>query len=111
MLVHIDTSVLIDAFTEERPLMSRLRTVTARGDVVGFSTVVLYEWRRGPRRETEKQAVDAFFEDELIVAFGKREAHRAADLYRRVTRARQRQADIAIAACAIEHGASLWTLT
>ena len=110
MLVHVDTSVLVDAFAEGRRSMPRLHAVTAQGDVVGFSTIALYEWRRGPRRETEKQAVDAFFEEELIVAFGKREAQRAADLYRRVTRARQRQADIAIAACAIESGALLWTL-
>jgi len=42
--------------------------------------------------------------------FGHREAARAASLYRRVKGARQRQADLAIAACAIERGASLWTL-
>jgi predicted nucleic acid-binding protein len=110
MLVHVDTSVLVDAFTGQQRSMPRLHAVTARGDVVGFSTIALYEWRRGPRRESEKQAVEAFFEDELIVAFGKREAERAADVFRRVTRARQRHADLAIAACAIEHGALLWTL-
>jgi predicted nucleic acid-binding protein len=43
-------------------------------------------------------------------AFGKREAERAADLNGRAKGARQRQADLAIAACAIECGASLWTL-
>jgi predicted nucleic acid-binding protein len=70
----------------------------------------LYEWLRGPRTDGEKQAVNAFFDLNLVAAFGRLEAERAADLYRRVKGARQRQADLAIAACAIECGASLWTL-
>jgi predicted nucleic acid-binding protein len=54
--------------------------------------------------------VVAFFAGDLPAAFGAREAERASALCRRVRRARQRSADLAIAACAIEHGASLWTL-
>jgi predicted nucleic acid-binding protein len=78
--------------------------------VVGISSIVLYEWLLGPRTEDEKQAVDAFFELDQVAVFGRREAERAAGLYRRVRGARQRQADLAIAACAIEVSASLWTL-
>jgi predicted nucleic acid-binding protein len=78
--------------------------------VVSFSTIVLYEWLRGPRTDAEKEAVDAFFGLDLVPVFGRREAARAADLCGRVKGARQRQADLAIAACAIELGASLWTL-
>ncbi len=37
-------------------------------------------------------------------------AGRAAQLYRAVRTPRGRDVDLAIAACAIEHGASLWTL-
>jgi predicted nucleic acid-binding protein len=110
MLVHLDTSVLIDAFTGERRSLIRLRATTAKGDVIAFSSIVLYEWLRGPRTDDERQAVDAFFELDSVPGFGRREAERAADLCGRVTRARQRQADLAIAACAIERGASLWTL-
>lgn len=110
MLIHLDTSVLVDAFTGERRRLPRVRAATARGDVLAFSTIVLYEWLRGPRTEDEKQAVEAFFDLDVAPPFGRREAARAADLYRRVKRARQRQADLAIAACAIEYGAQLWTL-
>jgi predicted nucleic acid-binding protein len=78
--------------------------------VASISTIVLYEWLRGPRTEDEKQAVDAFFELDQVAVFGRLEAERAAGLYGRVKGARQRQADLAIAACAIEGSASLWTL-
>jgi predicted nucleic acid-binding protein len=110
MLIHLDTSVLVDAFTGPRRLMPPLRRATADGDVTSFSTLVLYEWLRGPRTEDEREAVEAFFETEVLADFGSREAARAAILFRHVKRARQRQADLAIAACAIEQRASLWTL-
>jgi predicted nucleic acid-binding protein len=110
MLIHLDTSLLIDAFTGERRSMARVRHATMKGDVTTFSTIVLYEWLRGPRTDSEKQAVETFFDLELLSTFGRIEAERAADLYRRVRGARQRQADLAIAACAIECRASLWTL-
>lgn len=42
--------------------------------------------------------------------FGPREAEMAATLYRRVPRARQRELDLAVAACALTHAAALWTL-
>ena len=108
MLIHLDTSVLVDAFTGSRRSLPAVRTATARNDSIAFSTIVLYEWLRGPRTEAEISAVAAFFDSPA--AFGAREAERAAELYRRVKGARQRQADLAIAACAIQHGASLWTL-
>jgi predicted nucleic acid-binding protein len=110
MLIHLDTSVLVDAFTGARRSLARLRAATAKGDVVSISSIVLYEWLRGPRTEDEKQAVEAFFELDQVSVFGRPEAERAAALYGGVKRARQRQADLAIAACAIESGASLWTL-
>ncbi len=110
MLVHLDTSLLVDAFTGGRRSMSSVRAATARRDVITFSTIVWYEWLRGPRSEREAQAVDELFEPDLLPVFGPREAERAAALYRQVKGARQRQADLAIAACALEYGARLWTL-
>jgi predicted nucleic acid-binding protein len=110
MLVHLDTTVLVDAFTGARRSLAGVRTATARGDSLTFSTIVLYEWLRGPRVGSETSAVDAFIGSESLAVFGHREAEQAAALYRRIGGARQRQADLAIAACAIQHGASLWTL-
>jgi predicted nucleic acid-binding protein len=110
MLVHLDTSVLIDAFTGRYRSMPAVAGAVAGGEVLSFSTIVLYEWLRGPRTNEERETVNGLFASERVVEFGEREAEKAAHLYRHVKRARQRQADLAIAACAIEHGAALWTL-
>ena len=110
MLIHLDTSVLVDAFTGTRRSLTHFESATLEGEVVTFCTIVLYEWLRGPRTGEELETVRAFFETDRPAAFGEREAKTAADLYRRVKKARQRQADLAIAACAIEQGAALWTL-
>ena len=110
MLVHLDTSVAVDAFTGARRSLPALRHATATGDVISCSAIVLYEWLRGPRTTDEHALFEAFFATDAFATFGAREAARAASLFQRVKRARQRQADLAIAACAIEARASLWTL-
>ncbi len=110
MLIHLDTSLLVGAFTGARRSLPALRRATVEGDVLTFAAIVLYEWLRGPRSDDERQAVDEFFATDVLAVFGRREAERAAALYQQVKRPRQRQADLAIAACAIEQGASLWTL-
>ena len=110
MLLHLDTSIAVDAFTGARHSLPALRRATATGDVISCSAIVLYEWLRGPRTTDERALFEAFFSTDALAPFGAREAARAASLFQRVKRARQRQADLAIAACAIEARASLWTL-
>jgi predicted nucleic acid-binding protein len=110
MIVHLDTCVLVEALTGPRRLLSRLeRTITA-GDVIAASTLVLYEWVRGPRTQDELEDQEALLPAKDACAFGAAEAAAAAQLYRALRRARGRDMDIAIAACAIERGARLWTL-
>lgn len=72
--------------------------------------LVLYEWLRGPRKTEELAAQEALFPRQSAVPFGPAEAERAAELYREVRRARGRELDIAIAACALAREAKLWTL-
>jgi len=110
MLIHLDTSVLVDAFTGPRRSLSVVAAATTAGHVIAYCAPVEYEWRRGPRTQLEEESVRRFFGVNGIVPFGDREARTAASLYRQVKRARQRQADLAVAACAVEHKARLWTL-
>jgi predicted nucleic acid-binding protein len=109
-LLHLDTSVLVDALTGPRRSAAALRRLIERGERIHVSALVLYEWLRGPRREVELNDQELLFPRSAAVAFGPAEAARAAKLYARIPRPRGREIDIAIAACAIEHDATLWTL-
>ncbi len=109
-MIHLDTSALVDALTGPRRSAPALRGILDRGERISISTLVLYEWRRGPRRESEIAHQAALLPDEQAVPFGSREAALAADLYRAVSRARQREFDLGVAACALANGAALWTL-
>jgi len=110
MLIHLDTSVMVDAFTGPRRSLRHVESATAAGHVLAYCAVVEYDWLRGPRTSNETEAVRRFFGARAVVPFGEPEAATASALYRGVKRARQRQADLVVAACAIEHGARLWTL-
>ncbi len=109
-MIHLDTCVLVDALTGPRRSASRLRAIIEAGERLSFSSLVLYEWRRGPRLPEELSVQEALFPADAAAAFGIREATLAADLYRRVRRPRGREIDLAIAACALTHDAALLTL-
>jgi len=87
-----------------------LRSAIERGDRLALTTLVLYEWLRGPRLPAELEAQEALFPSADVIAFGPAEARVAADLYRTAPRARGRELDLAIAACALTWDAELWTL-
>jgi predicted nucleic acid-binding protein len=109
-MMHLDTSVLIDALTGPRRSLPALRRLVADGVRLGVSSLVLYEWRRGPRREEELALETVLLGPEAVTVFGEPEARLAADVYQKVKRPRGRELDIAIAACALTQDASLWTL-
>lgn len=109
-MIHLDTSVLIDAFTGEKRLAPRLRQLLDRGERIYLSAAVLFEWRRGPRIPEQIDAQEALFPSGDAIAFGSAEALAAADVYNKVKRPRGREFDIAIAGCAIAHDAELWTV-
>jgi predicted nucleic acid-binding protein len=108
-MIHLDTSVLVNALTGDRPLESRLREVLENGEMISFSALVLFEWRRGPRTTEQLDAQEQLFPASEAIPFGATEATVASELYRQAKRARGREIDIAIAACAIAHDAELWT--
>ena len=109
-MIHLDTSLLVDALTGQKRSARALRAAIAGGERVLLSTIVLYEWLRGPRLEPEIAMQAALFPPASAIAFGPEEARCAADLSRRIARARGRDLDLAVAACALIHDARLWTL-
>ena len=109
-MIHLDTSVLVDALTGPRRSANALRRVLDRGERIGIAALVLYEWLRGPRRDVELAHQEALLPAAEALPFGPGEATMAAGLYRAVPRARQREFDLGVAACALASGAALWTL-
>ena len=87
-----------------------LRRLVADGERLGVSSIVLYEWWRGPRTEEELDVQEALVPARSACGFGAAEAALAADIYRRLNRPRNRAVDIGIASCAIIQHAALWTL-
>ena len=109
-MIHLDTSVLVDALTGPRRSAPALRSLIEAAERISFSALVLYEWRRGPRRAEELHVQETLFPSEDAAVFGPREAALAAQLYQKIRRPRGREIDLAIAACAIADDAALWTL-
>jgi predicted nucleic acid-binding protein len=109
-LIFLDTSVVINCFTAGRPLGNRLIDFLRSGEEMAISSLVLYEWLRGPRTARELEQQERILPAEAAIPFGPSEAARAALLYRQVRRARTREFDLAIAATAILRQASLWTI-
>lgn len=110
MIVQVDTSALVDALTGRRRSLETLIRLADEGHRLTLSTVVLYEWLRGPRTRADLVAQEDVLPSEHAVAFGPAEAAVAARLYKQVSRARGREIDLVVAACAIANGAALWTL-
>jgi len=109
-VILLDTSVLIDGLTGPKRSSGVLREAIERGERLLLPTLVLFEWLRGPRRPEELAAQEALFPRESAVAFTASEAALAASIYSRLRKARGREIDLAIAACALVRNARLWTL-
>jgi predicted nucleic acid-binding protein len=109
-VVLLDTSVLIDSLTRERPLFADLTRLLERGERVALCAIVLYEWLRGPRFPQEIATQEVLFPAEMTLPFETADARISAELYRSLKRPRGRELDLAIAACAIRRDAELWTL-
>ena len=110
MTIHLDTSALVGALAGPREASDRLHGFIAERHRVQLSAIVLYEWLRGPRTINELRVQEELFPGAHAVPFGTEAAAQAAALYAQLPRARGRDLDIAIAACALVNDAALWTL-
>jgi predicted nucleic acid-binding protein len=109
-VILLDTSLLIDAFTGAKHSSAALFSLLERGQRIVLSSLVLFEWLRGPRTSVEIAIQEDLFPAAAALPYETEDARISADLYRSVRRARSREVDIAIAACAIRREAELWTL-
>ena len=109
-MIVIDTSVLIDGLTGAKLSAPAIRGAMAEGEETLLPALVLYEWLRVPRLSEELAAQEALFPARSAIPFDIEQARVSAELYRAVSRARTREVDLAIAACALVRGARLWTL-
>ena len=109
-MIVIDTSVLIDALTGLKSSGLAVRSALDEGEPILLPALVLYEWLRGPRIPEELALQESLFPSKSAVPFDEEQAKVSADLYRSVRRARTREVDLAIAACALAHDARFWTL-
>ena len=110
MTVHIDTSALVDALTGPRRSLPQLVAIVEAGNPVAISSLVLYEWLRGPRTRAELAAQEELLPSDSAVVWGTAEARLASAIYSKVKKPRGREIDLAVAACAIGQDATLWTL-
>jgi predicted nucleic acid-binding protein len=109
-VILFDTSLLIDALASPRRSLPDLLHVMDHGERLVLCSIVAYEWSRGPRNVQELETQEKSFPCESAIPFEAADAQLAAKLYRSVRRARSREVDIAIAACAISHECQVWTL-
>jgi predicted nucleic acid-binding protein len=110
MTVHLDTSALVDAITGPRRSLDVLTALAEQGHRLSVSSIVLYEWLRGPRTREDLTVQEDLFPRDAAVPFGPDQAALAARLYGAMRRPRGREIDLAIAACALHDKAALWTL-
>ena len=109
-MIVLDTSALIDSLTGPRRSGPTLYSLVREGTRLLMPALVLYEWMRGPRTAEEMTVQEALFPAETALPFGAGDAALSARLYRTVRHPRGREIDLAIAACALNRGAELWTL-
>ena len=109
-MIVLHTSVLIDCLTGLKRSEPAVRGALDEGEQILLPALVLYEWLRGPRIAEELALQESLFPSKSAIPFGTADAIVSADLYRAVSRARTREVDLAIAACALVHKARLWTL-
>ncbi|MDE3261113.1 MAG: type II toxin-antitoxin system VapC family toxin [Acidobacteriota bacterium] len=110
MIIHLDTSALVDAIAGQQPALSKLLHFVEAGHRLKMSAPALYEWLRGPRTLGELRDQEALMPRSAAVPFGAEAAATAADLYSELGNVRNREMDLAIAACALVEDAALWTL-
>jgi predicted nucleic acid-binding protein len=83
-VIHLDTSLLVDALTGKRLSFPTMLHECEQGDAFQLSSVTLYEWLRGPRTMKEITDQEELFPSQAILPFDEHSARIASMLYRAV---------------------------
>ena len=109
MRVHLDTDVLVFAFSVSGPERRRVFQLAESDAEVQMSAVAWYEFSRGPRTPEQLAVARSFFFEDGIVPFSEDLASISADVFRSLGSPRKRTADIAIGVTAAAMDAVLLT--
>jgi len=109
MLVHLDTDFLVYAVTSSGVEHRRLRVLSGTETQIQISSVVWYEFCRGPRTPDQIAVARSFFFEDSILPFSEELSILAADVFRQLQSTRRRSSDIAIGVTAAAMGALLIT--
>jgi predicted nucleic acid-binding protein len=110
VMTQLDTSALIGSLTGAKLSAPDLDALIESGERLAISSLVLYEWLRGPRTPRELAIQEELLPAESAIPFDAQDAQTAAQIYRSLPQPRSREIDVAIAAVAIRHEVPLWTL-
>jgi len=108
-LFHVDTDFLVFAVTVRGPERCRMTKLLASESLLEASSLVWYEFARGPRTPEQLAIARDIFGPDGIVPRSEELAEAAADQFRRLGSPRKRAADIAIGVVARSRGAVLLT--
>ena len=108
-LFHLDTDFLIFAISTRGPEWRRLSKLLASASPVEASSLVWYEFSRGPRTPEQLAVARDIFAEAGVIPFSEQLADAAADQFRRLGSPRKRAADIAIGVVARSRSATLLT--
>jgi predicted nucleic acid-binding protein len=107
-MIHLDTSALVASLCGTRSAAPVLRGFIADGIRLGISTLVLYEWLRGPRVAQELAAQELLFRGRMRWVSASPGGARRGSLSPPF-HAPGPVPSTSIAACAISNGAAFWT--
>lgn len=109
MRVHLDTDFLVYALTSPGVERRMLHALSATEAQIQISSVVWYEFCRGPRTPDQIAVARSFFFEDSILPFSEELSILAADVFRQLKSTRRRSSDIAIGVTAAAMGALLIT--
>jgi predicted nucleic acid-binding protein len=108
-IFHVDTDVLVHAISHRGPEQRRILKLADSDVLLEASSIVWYEFSRGPRTPEQLAVARHVFGEDGIIPFSEQLAEAAGEQFRLLGSPRKRASDIAIGVVARSRGAVLLT--